>query len=123
LMFSRTAVAVAAALVIPIPLAVAACNLAPHSAARRYAWLAVSTAVCVLVCLESPLPGLATGVTITTSQWRQLGALVVLLVVVFEFRHRALTTAGALLRAEINDVAADARLRDARLRMLQAQLA
>ena len=119
----QTAFAVAAALAVPIPLVVAACNLAPVAAVRRHAWLAVSTAICVLVCVESPLPGLTTAVTLTTYEWRQLGALVVVLVVVFEFRQRALAAATALLGAEIDDVAADARLRDARLRMLQAQLA
>jgi len=123
LTLGRTALAVAAALAVPVPLVVAACNLAPLSAMRRYAWLAASTAISVLVCVESPLPSLTTGITIPTYQWHQLGALVVVLVVVFEFRQRALATASALLRAEIDDVAADARLRDARLRMLQAQLA
>jgi sensor histidine kinase YesM len=121
--FGRECAALAAALVVSVPLLVAACNLAPVSGARRYAWLAVSTPLCVLVCVESPLPRLLTAVTIEPYQLQQLGALVVLLIAVFEFRQRALRAAGALLRAEIDNVAADARLRDARLRLLQTQIA
>ena len=119
----HTASAVAAALVVPIPLIVAACNLAPSSGMRRLAWLTGSAAVCVFACVESPLPRLVAPVSIERYQWQQMAALVVVLVAVFEFRHRALAAAGALLRVQIDDVAADARLRDARLRMLQAQLA
>jgi hypothetical protein len=119
----RTALAVAMALVLPIPLIVAACNLAPRGGIRRAAWLIASAAFCVVVCLVSPLPALVAATRIEGYQWRQIAALVVALVAVFEFRHRALVAAGALLRAQIDDVAADARLRDARLRVLQAQLA
>jgi LytS/YehU family sensor histidine kinase len=53
----------------------------------------------------------------------QLAIFVVLLAIVLEFRHRALATAGALLRVEIDRVNADMRLRDASLRVLQAQVA
>jgi sensor histidine kinase YesM len=69
------------------------------------------------------MPRLMGAVQIAPYGWPQMAALVVVLVAVFEFRHRALASVGALMRAQIDDVAADARLRDARLRMLQAQLA
>jgi histidine kinase/histidine kinase/DNA gyrase B/HSP90-like ATPase len=121
--FSRESIALAAALALSVPLLVAASNLAPVSGLRRYAWLGLSTPLCVLASVKSPLPHLITGVVIVPSQEQQLGALVVLLVMLFEFRHHALATAGALLRSEIDDVKADARLRDDSLRRLQAQIA
>src|SRR5215471_11394395 len=121
--FSREAMALAGALALAVPLLVASSNLAPVSGVRRYAWLSLSTPLCVLACVESPLPRLFAGVTIGLSQQQQLGALVVLLVLLFEFRHHALATAGALFRTEIDDVTATARLRDESLRRLQAQIA
>jgi LytS/YehU family sensor histidine kinase len=56
-------------------------------------------------------------------QTLQLGVFAALLAVVLEFRQRALATAGALLRVEIDALTADAQLRDASLRVLQAQIA
>ncbi len=121
--FLRECGGLAAALALAVPLLVAACNFAPVAALPRYVWLAVSTPLCVLAAVESPLPRVVTGVTLVPYQVQQLGAIVVVLIVVFEFRQRALSTAGDLMRAEIDDVAADARLRDARLHMLQSQIA
>jgi sensor histidine kinase YesM len=121
--FGRESAALAAALIVAVPLLVAAGNLAPVSGLRRYAWLVVTTPLCVLACVESPLPQLLTGLTLVPFQRQQMGALVVLLVLVFEFRQRALATAAALLRTEIDDVTADARLRDESLRRLHAQIA
>jgi sensor histidine kinase YesM len=118
----RHGVAIAAALAIVVPLLVAARNFAPLEGVRRYAWLTVSTALCVLACVESPLPMLLTGVTFSTSDRRQLEELVVLLVLVLEFRQRAFATANELARVEIDSVTADARLRDARLRVLRTQI-
>jgi sensor histidine kinase YesM len=54
---------------------------------------------------------------------RQLAILVVLLVVVFEFRHRALLGARALLKSETDGARASARLQQARLQVLRAQIA
>jgi signal transduction histidine kinase len=121
--FSRESAALAAALIVAVPLLVAACNLAPLSGLPRYAWLSVSTPLCVLACVESPLPHLITGMSLAPFQRQQMGALIVLLVLVLEFRQRALATGAALLRTEIDDVTADARLRDESLRRLQAQIA
>jgi hypothetical protein len=123
LAFSRESLALGGALALAVPLLVASSNLAPVAGLRRYLWLSLSTPLCVLACVASPLPHLIAGVTIPPSQEQQLGALVVLLVLLFEFRHHALATAGALLRTEIDDVTANARLRDESLRRLQAQIA
>ncbi len=121
--FARESVALGAALAVSVPLLVAACNLAPASGSRRYACLVVTTFASILACVASPLPALLTGIAIDALTRWQLTFFVVLLGVVFEFRHRALATAGALLRVEIDSVNADARLRDASLRVLQAQVA
>ncbi len=121
--FGRESAAVAAALALAVPLVVAAANLAPSAGVRRIVWLAISTPVCVIACVESPLPELIAGVTFGAGTVPQLGAVVVLLVVAFEFRQRALASAAAFLSAEIRAVTMDARLRDARLRVLQAQIA
>jgi hypothetical protein len=121
--FARESAALGAALAVSVPLLVAACNLAPASGWRRYACLIVTTSVSILACIGSPLPALITGVAIDTLARWQLSFFVVLLGVVLEFRHRALATAGALLRVEIDGINADARLRDASLRVLQAQVA
>jgi hypothetical protein len=121
--FARESLALASALVISVPLLVAACNLAPASGWRRYAWLVATTSVGALACFASPLPALVNSVLFDTLVRTQLALFVVLLAVVLEFRHRALAIAGALLRVEIDSVNADARLRDASLRVLQAQIA
>jgi len=121
--FAREAAALAAALALPLPLLVAASNLAPAVPWRRYLWLVLSTAVCALLCTSSPLPNLIISTGLRANADRQLMILVVLLAVVLEFRRRALATAGALMRVEIDGINADARLRDASLRMLQAQVA
>jgi len=121
--FAREGVALATALAVSVPLLVAACNLAPTSGWRRYAWLVLTTTVGILACRDSPLPVLVTGAPMTSLARSQLTIFVVLLAVVLEFRHRALATAGALLRVEIDSVNADARIRDASLRVLQAQIA
>ena len=121
--FARESLALASALAISVPLLVAACNLAPASGWRRYAWLVAATSVGALACFASPLPALVNSVLFDTLVRTQLALFVVLLTVVLEFRHRALAIAGALLRVEIDSVNADARLRDASLRVLQAQIA
>lgn len=121
--FSRESLALAAALAISVPLLVAGCNLAPASGWRRYAWLLASTSAGVVACFVSPLPALVNDVLFDTLVRTQLALFVVLLTIVLEFRHRALAIAGALLRVEIDSVNADARLRDASLRVLQAQIA
>jgi hypothetical protein len=121
--FAREAAALAAALALPLPLLVAASNLAPAYAWRRYLWLGLSAAGCALICASSPLPALLVSTTMRDNVDRQLMILVVLLAVVLEFRQRALATAGALMRVEIDGINADARLRDASLRVLQAQIA
>lgn len=121
--FLRAAAAFGTALALALPLLVAASNLAPAAGWRRYVWLVLSTAAAALVCAYSPLPALVMGGTLTLTAGRQLVFLVVLVAVVLEFRQRALATAGALLRVEIDGVNADARLRDASLRVLQAQVA
>ncbi|HVS24362.1 MAG TPA: histidine kinase [Gammaproteobacteria bacterium] len=121
--FAREGVALATALLVPMPLLVAACNLAPASGWRRYCWLSLTTSIGVLACVFSPLPSLVAGVAIDRLVPFQLAVFVVLLAIVLEFRHRALATAGALLRVEIDGINADARLRDASLRVLQAQIA
>jgi LytS/YehU family sensor histidine kinase len=77
----------------------------------------------VLACVASPLPAFVDGPLFDPLVRTQLALFVVLLMVVLEFRHRALALAGALLRIEIDSVNADARIRDARLRVLQAQIA
>ena len=121
--FVRESLSLAAALAVSVPLLVAACNLAPASGWRRYAWLAPTTVAAVLACVVSPLPALVTGVPMTGAARWQLTLFVLLFAIVLEFRQRALATAGALLRVEIDSVNADARLRDASLRVLQAQVA
>jgi hypothetical protein len=120
--FLRESFALAATLAVSVPLIVAACNLAPASGWKRYACLAVTTAGAVLACAGSPLLALIPELA-TNSAAVQLAIFVVLLAIVLEFRHRALATAGALLRVEIDRVNADMRLRDASLRVLQAQVA
>ena len=122
-LFVRESAALGAALVVSVPLLVAACNLAPASGWRRYTCLVLTTSASLLACVGSPLPALITGVATSTFARWQLAVFVVLFAVVLEFRHRALATAGALLRVEIDGVNADARLRDASLRVLQAQVA
>jgi len=121
--FAREGLALAAALAISVPLLVAGCNLAPASGWQRYAWLVAATSVGVLACFVSPLPELVTGAFVDMLVRTQLAVFVVLLTVVLEFRHRALAIAGALLRVEIDTINADSRLRDASLRVLQAQIA
>jgi sensor histidine kinase YesM len=121
--FGRVSIELCTALVVSVPLLVAGCNIAPTSSSRRYVWLAVTTSAAVLACVASPLPALVTGQTITTFGLWQLAVFIVLAAVVLEFRHRALAIAGALLRVEIDTINADSRLRDASLRVLQAQVA
>jgi sensor histidine kinase YesM len=119
--FLRMSAALAAGLAVPLPLSIAAGNLAPPSGARRYVVLAISTSLAVAACVWSPLPSVFGG--LLPFQTLQLAVLVVLLAIVLEFRHRALVTAGTLLRVEIDALTADAQLRDASLRVLQAQIA
>jgi len=121
--FAREAATLALAIALPLPLLVAASNLAPARGVRRYAWLLLTTGACALVRIALPVTLLFTGVVIPTNANRQLAILIVLLAVLLEFRQRALATAGALLRVEIDGINADARLRDASLRVLQAQVA
>jgi signal transduction histidine kinase len=120
---ARQGAGIAAAFATGVPILVVACNLAPRRGVWRYACLAVSTPLCVLACVESPLPNLLAGVTFSASDRRQVGELVVLLVVLFEFRRQAFATASELARAEIDSLTADARLRDASLRVLRSQIA
>ena len=120
--FALEVAALVGTLALAVPLLVAASNLAPAAGRLRLAWLVLATLLAVLACIASPMPSLI-GVHFQPYQVPQLAVLVVLLVVVFEFRHRALKTAGALMRAEIDRITADTRLRDASLRMLQAQVA
>jgi hypothetical protein len=121
--FARESLALTAALAISVPLLVAGCNLAPASGWQRHAWLVATTSVAVLACVASPLPALVNDVLVDTLVRTQLALFVVLLAIVLEFRHRALALAGALLRIEIDSVNEDARIRDASLRVLQAQIA
>jgi len=121
--FAREAATLAVAIALPLPLLVAASNLAPVRGWRRYAWLLLTTGVCALVRVALPVSPLFTGVAIPANANRQLAIVIVLLAILLEFRQRALATAGALLRVEIDGINADARLRDASLRVLQAQVA
>lgn len=123
LTMARQGVGIAAAFAAGVPILVLGRNLAPRQGMWRYACLAVSTPLCAIACAESPLPALLAGVTFSVSDRRQLGELIVLLVAVFEFRHQALLTASELARAEIDSLTADARLRDASLRVLRSQIA
>lgn len=123
LVFALDAVWLGAALVMAVPLIVAAANFAPPYGPRRLLWLAVTTPVAIMACVLSPLPRWLTGAGLNRSVTIQLALFVLLMTVVLEFRHRALTTAGALMRAEIEAIAADATLRDASLKLLQAQIA
>ncbi|HET7131790.1 MAG TPA: histidine kinase [Gammaproteobacteria bacterium] len=119
----REAAVLGLALSLSLPVVVATCNLAPPHGARRLAWLAAGIPLAMLLAAFSPLPGWALGATTArTVQW-QLAILVLLVAAVLEFRHRTLQAAGVLMRAEIDGVRADARLRDASLRVLQAQIA
>jgi hypothetical protein len=120
--FVHLGVTMGATLALVLPLLVAGCNLAPAAGGRRYAWLALITAAAAATCFVSPLPALVSGYAMSTFARWQLGVFVLLLAIVLEFRHRALSTAGALLRVEIDGINADARLRDASLRVLQAQV-
>jgi signal transduction histidine kinase len=119
--YLRMSAALAAGLALPLPVLIAAGNLAPPSGVRRYAVLAVTTSLAVAAAVWSPLPNAVGG--LLPFQTLQLGVFAALLAVVLEFRHRALATAGALLRVEIDALTADAQLRDASLRVLQAQIA
>jgi signal transduction histidine kinase len=120
--FARETASLGVALSLSLPLVVATCNLAPPHGMRRLAWLAAITPIAMLLA-GSPLPARIAGAAMTPlAQW-QLPILVLMLAAVFEFRHRALQAAGVLMRAEIDGVRADARLRDASLRVLQAQIA
>ncbi len=121
--FVRLSIELCTALVVSIPVLVAGCNLAPVSGWPRYVWLALTTSAAVLACVVLPLPALLTGRPLSPFGLWQLAVFIVLLAIVLEFRHRALATAGSLLRVEIDSVNADARLRDASLSMLQAQIA
>ena len=121
--FAHASFIMCAALAPALPLLVASCNLAPAAGWRRYSWLVVTTSLTVLACLASPLPALVAGHGLSTASRLQIAIFTVLLAIVLEFRHRALATAGALLRVEIDGINADARVRDASLRMLQAQVA
>jgi sensor histidine kinase YesM len=121
--FVKASITLCAALAACLPILVASCNLAPASVARRYLWLALTTSTAVLACVASPLPTLVAGRALNTGGNLQVAIFVVLLAIVLEFRHRALAIAGALLRVEIDSINADSRLRDASLRVLQAQIA
>jgi hypothetical protein len=121
--FASEAVILGAALVLAVPLIVASCNLAPPHGWRRLVWLAVSTPLAIVICATSPLPRWLTGQAMNSVATIQLAVFILLIAVVFEFRHRALMTAGTLMRAEIDAISADASLRDASLKVLQAQVA
>jgi hypothetical protein len=121
--FVRACVLLCAALAAALPVLVAGCNLAPASGWQRYVWLVLTTSTAVMACVASPLPMLVMGQSLNQTSNFQVAIFVVLLAIVLEFRHRALAIAGALLRVEIDGINADARLRDASLRVLQAQVA
>jgi len=110
-------------LLAPLLLIVVASNLAPPAGLRRVLVVGAATllafAICVAHAMVQVLTNADNGVVIAI----QLGVLVVMLAFVFEFRHRALAAAGALLRTEIDAVAADAQLLRARLEVLRAQIA
>ncbi len=120
--FALEVAALVGTLALAVPLLVAASNLAPAAGRLRLAWLVLATLLAVLACIASPMPSLI-GVHFQPYQVPQIGALVVVLAVVFEFRHRALAAAGAVLRAEIDGVNSEAQLRAASLQVLQAQVA
>ncbi|MEO8467316.1 MAG: histidine kinase [Gammaproteobacteria bacterium] len=121
--FGHACLVLSAAMAASLPILVVAGNLAPASGWHRYACLTLTTSTAVFASVVSPLPALVTGVELGMFAHLQVAIFTVLLAVVLEFRYRALAIAGTLLRVEIDGINADARLRDASLRMLQAQVA
>jgi signal transduction histidine kinase len=114
----------ASVLLLPLLLVVAASNLAPAAGVRRVLAIGATTLLAVAACmmLAHVLPlGDADATAAGTAA--QAAELVVMLVLVLEFRHRTLAAASALLRSEIDAVAADARLQRVRLDVLRAQIA
>ncbi len=111
------------ALVLPLVVVVIGCNLAPPAGPRRAAFIAVTTVLALaLVVLLAPAAPPAPddppqGIT------KELGVLVVLLVLVLELRIRTQAAANALLRTEIDAIAARSQLQQARLGVLRAQIA
>jgi signal transduction histidine kinase len=121
---SHQLVALVPPVLLVVPLMVAASNLAPASGARRALLVAATTLVSIAVCFATPLLSRLTHqVPLDAYAARQLAILVVLLVAVFEFRHRALLGARALLKSETDGARASARLQQARLQVLRAQIA
>src|SRR5437868_7129380 len=84
--FAVEAAALGAALLLAVPLIVAACNLGPSHGGRRLLWLAVTTPLAVFACVASPLPRLLTGHAMEPVAKLQLGVLVLLVAIVVEFR-------------------------------------
>ena len=120
----RAAVPFGEALVLPMFIVVASSNLAPPAGMRRAAFLAVTMLLAIAIA-HALAPVGAPPVPDDTPQGipKEFGVLVVLLVLVLELRHRTQATAGLLLRAEIDAVAARTQLQQARLGVLRAQIA
>ncbi len=116
--------ALGATLLLVLPLIVAASNLAPAVGLRRLLFIAATTFVSIGVCFAWPLVGRLTHtIPLNGVAEKQLAIFVVMLVAVFEFRHRALLGARALLRTETDAALASAQLQHARMQVLRAQIA
>jgi signal transduction histidine kinase len=116
--------ALGSTLLLVLPLIVAASNLAPAAGLRRQLFIAATTSLSIGACFAWPLVSRVTHLPpLNDVAEKQLAILVVMLVAVFEFRHRALLGARALLRTETDAALASAQLQLARMQVLRAQIA
>ena len=115
------ALPLACAFIAPLSLILIGSNLAPPAGPWRFGVVVATTLAAIGVCLVMPAFDLSAKIDQQAS--RQIATLMPLFAGMFEFRHRAVATAAALLRGKIDAVAASAQLQRARLQVLRAQIA
>jgi sensor histidine kinase YesM len=99
-------------MLVPLPLLVIACNLAPRRGLSRIAWLAAAAAGYAAIAAQlGP----------HTSEEMSFVAFAALATAAFEYRHRAAVSESSLLQAQIDRVALDAEVTRARLQVLRSQ--
>ena len=102
----------------PLPLVVLICNLAPSAYPRRIAWLVGAALLWYAGWQLSPLMR-----PFVDLPWRlHIIWTIVMLVLAFEFRRRALESAGALMQTRIAGFTLQTELDRAHLQLLRAQV-
>jgi signal transduction histidine kinase len=109
----ETAPGMALMFLVPLPFVTAALNLAPRNGWRR---LAVSSLVTIAY------GAFALWVGWSFFSWLTVAGIVIPVIFVFEFRHRALRSAAQLVRRQVDATDLDVRVNQSRMQLLRAQI-